>query len=342
MSRLLGARGMRLLAIALAAAAMTTACATGGDAPTGAQTGRTTATLERPDPEPIAERPVSNLPVTVRSADGVDVTITDTSRVVAADQYGTLTETVYALGFGDRLVGRDIAAKFPAVESVPNVTPSGRQLSAEAILNLHPTVVLTDSSIGPRAVQDQLRAAGIPVVYFDPSRSLASVPDQIQAVADALGVPAEGTALRERTAAEIAEASALVPSNADPLTIAFLYMRGPAITMLAGPGSGADSLIEGLGATDAGTAAGLTKDFTPITSEAMIAAAPDVFLMMTGGLESIGGVEGLTAIPGIAQTPAGSNQRIVDMQDGALLSFGPRTGAVLKALATAVYGPPAQ
>lgn len=342
MSGLLGARAARLLAIALAAAAITTACASDGDAPTGTQTGRSTATLESLDPQPIAEHPVSNLPVTVRSADGVDVRITDTSRIVAADQYGTLTETVYALGFGDRLVGRDIAAKFPAVESVPIVTPSGRQLSAEAILNLHPTVVLTDASIGPRAVQDQLRAAGIPVVFFDSSRTLAGVPDQIQAVADALGVPAEGTALRERTAAQISDAAALVPSGADPLTIAFLYMRGPAITMMAGPGSGADSLIEALGATDAGTDAGLTEAFTPITSEALIAASPDVFLMMTGGLESIGGVEGLTTIPGVAQTPAGRNQRIVDMQDGALLSFGPRTGNVLKALAAAVYGPPAQ
>ncbi|MFD4182201.1 ABC transporter substrate-binding protein, partial [Rhodococcus sp. NPDC058514] len=84
MSRLLGARTSRLLAIALAAAAMTAACASDGDAPTGAQTGRTTATLESLDPEPIAEHPVSALPVSVRSADGVDVTITDTSRIGGA------------------------------------------------------------------------------------------------------------------------------------------------------------------------------------------------------------------------------------------------------------------
>ncbi len=59
--------------------------------------------------------------------------------------------------------------------------------------------------------------------------------------------------------------------------------------------------------------------------------------MMTGGLESIGGIEGLEKVPGVAQTPAGRNQRVVDMQDGVLLSFGPNTGRVLGALADAVY-----
>ncbi|MGW5072421.1 heme/hemin ABC transporter substrate-binding protein [Rhodococcus sp. NPDC004095] len=327
-------------AVALVAAALVTAGCSAADDPAASdgQSGRTTATLDSLDPTPITQGAQSTLPVTVRGFDGTDVTVTDTSRIVAADQYGTLTETVYALGLGDRLVGRDTAAKFPAVEAVPDITPSGHSMSAEAILNLHPTVVLTDTSIGPRAVQDQLRAAGIPVVFFDPTRTLEGVPGQIEAVAEALGVPDQGKALADRTTAQIDAAKALAPTDGTAPKIAFLYMRGTSITMLAGPGSGADSLIEALGGVDAGTASGLTQQFTPITSEAMIAAAPDVFLMMTNGLDSIGGLDGLARIPGIAQTPAGRNQRVVDMKDGVLLSFGPRTGDVLHSLAVAVYG----
>ncbi|WP_345342765.1 heme/hemin ABC transporter substrate-binding protein [Rhodococcus olei] len=325
----------------VAAAALATGC-TSGSSDSAGPAGRTTATLDSLDPVPVAQAPAPALPVTVRGHDGVDVTITDTSRIVAADQYGTLTETVYALGLGDRLVGRDTAAKFPAVEQVPDITPSGHSMSAEAILNLHPTVVLTDTSIGPRSVQEQLRAAGIPVVFFDPTRTLAGVPGQIQAVADALGVPDQGKALADRTTTEIDAAKALTPADATPPKIAFLYMRGTSITMLAGPGSGADSLIDALGGVDAGTASGLTQQFTPITSEALIAAAPDVFLMMTNGLDSIGGIDGLAKIPGVAQTPAGRNQRVVDMQDGVLLSFGPRTGDVLRALSGALYGTASQ
>lgn len=314
-----------------------TACASGADTESTGSAHSRTATLADPNPQPIADSPVPELPTTVRSFDGVDVTIEDGSRIVTADRYGTLTETVFALGLGDNVVGRDIASDFPAAADIPVVTPGGQSLNTEAILDLAPTVILTDTSIGPRGVQDQLRDAGIPVVFFDPARTLDGVSEQIIAVAEALGVPQAGHDLAARTEAEIAAARDRVPETTEPLKVAFLYLRGPALTMMGGPGSGADSLINALGAIDAGTAAGLTRKFAPITSEAMIAAAPDVFLMMTNGLESIGGVDGLAQIPGIAQTPAGENKRVVDMADGVLLSFGPNTGRVLAALAEALY-----
>ncbi|TQC45364.1 ABC transporter substrate-binding protein [Rhodococcus sp. WS4] len=328
-----------VLALFLVSAVAVSACSSGAGDDVDGTGGARTAVLDDLNPEPLASPVSPALPVTVRSFDGVDVTITDASRIVTADRYGTLTETVFALGLGDNVVGRDIASAFPAAQDVPVVTPGGQSLNAEAILALAPTVILTDTSIGPQAVQDQLRAAGVPVVYFDPTRTLDGVPGQITAVADALGVPAQGRELAARTESEIAAARSRAPEGDDPLKIAFLYLRGTAITMIGGPGSGADSLIDALGAVDAGTASGITQQFAPITSEALIAAAPDVLLMMTGGLDSIGGVEGLEKIPGVAQTPAGKNQRVVDMEDGVLLSFGPNTGRVLGALADAVYPP---
>ena len=326
-----------VLVLLLVSAVGVSACASGTGGSAGGTGGARTAVLDDLNPEPLESPATPVLPVTVRSFDGVDVTITDASRIVTADRYGTLTETVFALGLGDNVVGRDIASEFPAAQDVPVVTPGGQSLNAEAILDLAPTVILTDTSIGPQAVQDQLRAAGVPVVYFDPTRTLEGVPGQITAVADALGVPEQGRELAARTESEIAAALSRAPQGDEPLKIAFLYLRGTAITMIGGPGSGADSLIDALGAVDAGTASGITQQFAPITSEALIAAAPDVLLMMTGGLESIGGIEGLEKIPGVAQTPAGKNQRVVDMQDGVLLSFGPNTGRVLGALADAVY-----
>jgi iron complex transport system substrate-binding protein len=64
--------------------------------------------------------------------------------------------------------------------------------------------------------------------------------------------------------------------------------------------------------------------------------------MMTKGLESVDGVDGLTEhIPAIAQTTAGQNRRIVDMSDTEILSFGPSSAAVLDALAVAIYSPDA-
>jgi len=328
------------LAVALLAvvALLVGACSTDatGSSATTVATGARTAIVDDREPRPITDAPAPVLPTTVRSFDGVDVTITDVSRIVVADRSGTLAQTVASLGLGDNIVGRSTAI-YPSGEDLPNVTPGGHSLNAEAILALTPTVVLTDTSIGPLAVQEQLRATGVPVVFVDPDHTLDTVATQIEAVAAALGVSAEGAELARRTQAEIDAAIAAVPDDHPRPTVAFLYLRGSAIKMLGGPGSGADALITALGGLDAGTVAGLDSQFVPITSEAMIASAPDVILIMTGSLESVGGADGLAQLPGIAQTPAGRDGNIIDMDDATLLSFGPETGKVLAALAEALY-----
>lgn len=318
-----------------------TACTDSNTASTATTGGPATAQLGDLDPVPIGPAPTPQLPTTTRSFDGTEVTVTDTSRIIAVDRYGTIAQTVWALGLGDNLVGRSTSASFPAVADVPNVAGGNGALSVEAVLALRPSVFLTDTTSAAPAVRDQLRAAGVTVVYFDPQRTMDGVVPQIQAVADALGVSAAGTALGQRTTDEIAAASAAVPTQDPQPKIAFLYLRSTAITMIAGRGSGADSLITAIGGIDAGTAAGIDEPFVAITSEAMIAAAPDVMLVMSDGLESVGGVDGLVKIPGIAQTPAGRGHRVVDMSDAVVLSFGPNTGRVISALSEAVYGEPA-
>ncbi|AYY15341.1 ABC transporter substrate-binding protein [Actinobacteria bacterium YIM 96077] len=301
--------------------------------------GRTTAELDNERVHPVVDAPAPELPVEVASCDGEIVEIDDASRILAVDLYGTLAEIVFSLGLGDRVVGRDISTGFPRAENLPVVTPGGHDLNAEAVLELNPTVVLTDSSIGPPEVHQQLRDAGIPVVFFDDSRTIDGIPSQIRAVAGALGVPDAAEALIDRTEGEIAGAMAMAPDDVEPLRIAFLYTRGGMVQLLAGPGSGADAMIRAIGAVDVGTDIGLDQPFTQITSEALIEAQPDVVIMMTKGLESIGGVEGMAELPGLAQTPAGEHRRVVDMDDAQLLSFGPRTGATIAALAEAVYAP---
>ncbi|WP_197683516.1 heme/hemin ABC transporter substrate-binding protein [Jiangella alkaliphila] len=288
---------------------------------------------------PVAEDVEPALPVTVHSCDGETVVVDDASRILAVDLYGTLAEIVFSLGLGDHVVGRDASTGFPQAADLPLVTPGGHDMNAEAILELDPTVVLTDASVGPPEVQQQLRDAGIPMIFFDDARDLDRIPSQIRAVAAALGVPEAGEQLVERTSGEIADALALAPTGADPLRIAFLYTRGGMVQLLAGPGSGADAMIRAVGAIDVGTDIGLDRPFTQITSEALIEAAPDVIIMMTKGLESIGGVDGMLRLPGVAQTPAGEKLRVVDMADSVLLSFGPRTGRTIEALAHAVYQP---
>jgi iron complex transport system substrate-binding protein len=69
-----------------------------------------------------------------------------------------------------------------------------------------------------------------------------------------------------------------------------------------------------------------------------VKADPDLYLVMTHGLESVGGVAGLQQLPGVADTTAGTSGCVIDMSDYEVLSFGPQYPATLRALTAAVYG----
>jgi iron complex transport system substrate-binding protein len=309
--------------------------------------GESTACLEDNSVIPVTTDAAPALPATVVDNQGTEVTITDASRVLALDIYGSLAATVAGLGLGDRLVGRDTSTSFDGASDLPLVTQNGHELNGEAILELSPSVIITDSSIGPWDVVLQMREAGIPVVVTTPERSIDNAGEIVTMVAAALGVPEAGQALTSRieaeVAAEVTEIAAVTPVDpADRPRILFLYVRGNAgVYYIFGEESGADALIRALGGVDVAGEIGW-QGMRPMTAEALVKAQPDILLMMTGGLESVGGVDGLLErIPAVAETPAGQNRRIVDMSDYEILSFGPRTAGVLDALARAIYAPDA-
>ncbi|WP_437113583.1 heme/hemin ABC transporter substrate-binding protein [Streptomyces roseoverticillatus] len=287
--------------------------------------------------EPLPGTPKAQLPATVRSADGHDVTVSSTDRIVPLT--GALSEIVFSLGLGDRVVARDITATFEQAAKLPVVTRA-HDVSAESVLSLKPTLVLAETTTGPAEAVEQIRAAGVPLVVLDPARKLADVGPRIGKVAAALGAGAAGDELNRRTQQRLEKAAGAVPHGTGKKPrVAFLYLRGTAsVYLLGGAGSGADSLIEAAGGVDAGKESGLTKDFTPLTSEALAKAAPDVILVMSKGLASVGGVDGLVKIPGVGQTPAGLDRRVASVDDGVLLNFGPRTDTVLASLVEQIHG----
>lgn len=306
--------------------------------------GEVTATADTPI-DPVAEDPKPQLPATVTDSQGTKVTVKDTSRILALDVYGTLSRTVFELGLGDHVVGRDVSTAFDEAKDLPLVTQNGHELNAESILALDPTVIITDTSLGPWDVILQMRDAGIPVVVVDSGRDLDNVDDLIHEVADSLGVSDAGDALAKRTEQQIdrvtAEIAKVAPSDPDQrLRTVFLYVRGQSgIYYMFGEGSGADSLIDAVGGYDVAEEIGW-NGMKPLTDEGLVAAQPDLVLMMSGGLDSAGGVDGLLErLPALAQTPAGQHRRFVTMDDSQILGFGPITASVLNALAVAIYAP---
>ena len=258
---------------------------------------------------------------------------------------GWLAATVWGLGFGDSLVGRDISSQFPGVEKLPLVTTDGHSVNSEAVLALKPTLIITDGSIGPRDVVEQLRDTGVPVVFVQNDPSFAGAAELAEQVATAFGAPAAGKKLAATTMKDVTDVKAqiakIAPTDSSKkLRMVFLYIRGKSgIYYLFGAESGADDLISGLGGIDIAGEQGW-DGMKPMTDEAVVAANPDLILVMTDGLKSAGGVEGLLSTkPAIALTSAGKHRRIVDMADADVLSFGPRSASILDALARAIYAP---
>lgn len=228
------------------------------------------------------------------------------------------------------IVGRDISSTEDALKDVPIVT-SGHQVVSEKVISLQPDLVIIDASTGPKAALDQIKAAGIHVVLTPESWTLSDISKKVSAVAAAIGAPSQGQLLNQKIAQET-----IVQKISRNPKVAFLYLRGTSsIYLIGGPGSGADSLISAIGATDVG-AQSLKHPFNTLTAESLASMNPDVILVMTKGLESVGGVDGLVKLPGVAQTIAGKNRAVIDVDDSLLLSFGPRTPSLVNALAVAL------
>lgn len=241
-----------------------------------------------------------------------------------------VAEIMVALNAKSIVVGRDISSTADSLSEIPIVT-SGHQVISEKVIALEPDLVIIDASTGPKAAIDQIRSAKIKVVQTPESWSLEDIPSKVLAVGSAIGAPGAAQLLIN----ELINQSSVNQVSGKP-RIAFLYLRGTStVYLIGGPGSGADSLIKAIGGVDVG-AENLPRAFNTLTAESLANLNPDVLLVMTKGLESVGGIDGLIKLPGIAQTEAGKRNAIIDVDDSLMLSFGPRSYSLLKELAKSV------
>ncbi len=289
----------------------------------------------RPDarPTPVETAPV--LPARVQDVSDKTVVIRNVSRIVPLN--GDIAETIFTLGLSSRVVGVDTSALYPKrfVDKLPKIGYQ-RTLSAEGILSLRPTVVIGSPEAGPPQVLEQLRAAGVTVLVIPELVTLNAGPRKLRLLGRALGVPRRGERLARQVEGQIATAQREAAATTSRPRVAFLYVRGAPVQMIGGKGTRADTMIAAAGGRDAGSEIGI-DGYRPITAESLVSAQPDVILVPTLGLQSVGGIDGLLRLPGVAQTPAGKNRRVLDYDDALLLGLGPRTGSALRRLVRGLH-----
>jgi iron complex transport system substrate-binding protein len=242
---------------------------------------------------------------------------------------GSVSEIVFALGKGNRIVGVDTSSTFPeAATKLPKVGYQ-RTLAAEGVLSLRPTLILATTDAGPPPAMAQLQSSGVKTVILPGETTVAAAEARIRGFAKVLDATRQGENLIATLKKDLLAAKTLLQGTRTKPKVLFLYARGGGTLLVAGRNNAADSMIALAGG--ANTIFGY-EGYKPLTAEAVVTAAPEIILIPKAGLESIDGIDGLLKLPGIALTPAGKNRRIVALDDLYLLGFGPRLGKAVQDL----------
>lgn len=270
--------------------------------------------------------------VTVRDASGQSVTVTDPSRIVSVG--GAITEILYALGLQERIVAVDTTSLYPAeaLKEKPNVGYM-RQLSPEGVLGLAPSLILAADGSGPKEAVAVLTAATVPFVRIPDQFTGESIIEKVRMVAAAAGAKARGECLVGQVAADLDAVAALRARITQPVRVMFVMSFLNGRPMIAGRNTGADGIIRLAGGINAMTE---FEGYRPVNDEAVIAARPDMVLVMQRSHDQLD-AQAVFAHAAFALTPAAAQQAFVAMDGLYLLGFGPRTARAARDLAARLY-----
>ncbi|MBV4367231.1 heme/hemin ABC transporter substrate-binding protein [Erwinia phyllosphaerae] len=231
---------------------------------------------------------------------------------------GDVTEIVYALGAQQDLVARDSTSLRPALATkLPDVGYM-RQLNAEGILAMRPTLVIASELAKPSLALQQVAQAGVKVVTVTGEPSLAAIHQKIATVAGALHQEEEGKALEAKLDSQLAD----VNEKPLPVKVLFILSHTGMKAQAAGTGTAADGAIRSAGLVNA---MGNVPHYQALTQEGIVASAPQLVVIGRDGMKALGDEEAIWQLPGLALTPAGKHRNLLVVDEMALLGFGLHT-----------------
>ncbi|MDR3428377.1 MULTISPECIES: heme/hemin ABC transporter substrate-binding protein [Silvimonas] len=244
---------------------------------------------------------------------------------------GPLTEIIYALNAGDRLVGVDASSLYPAAATKLPQVGYYRAFSVEGVAALNPDLILATDQAGPPQAISQLRSLGKRVIVLPSAPTLEALEQRVQGVSAALGLRDDGGKMVAQIRQQIAQLD-IKPSGIRTL----LVMNRTGKLEGAGTDTTADAMLKLAGARNVLAS---QKGYKPLSAEAAIVLAPQAIVTTTMSLNTSGGLDAFLALPGIAGTPAAKARRVVVIDDLLLLGFGPRLAEGLATLKTGLTAP---
>lgn len=253
-------------------------------------------------------------------------------RIISAE--GSLTEIVYALGEEKRLVGVDTTSRYPEVATELPQIGYMRNLSAEGSLSLAPDAMIASDRSGPPRIINQIAQAGVKVEQYKAMPTLEGVRIKIEGVAALLDKKEAGQVLWGKVSQEVEKARLRVANIAKPVRVLFMFSTQGNSPVVGGSNTEADAMITMAGGINVATE---VNGYKPMTTEAIVDARPEVILMMMRGGNHTVTPEDIFNKPGLSQTPAARNNRLVAMDGLYLLGFGPRIGQAISDLSREFY-----
>lgn len=263
----------------------------------------------------------------------------------AADRYpearrivsvgGTVTEILFALGAGDRIVARDTTSYYPEAANAKPDIGYLRALSPEGIFAQKPDLILAEDGAGPADAIAVLKAGQVPYVTVATPPLGDAIAQKIRDTGAAVGLEDKAEVLAKDVSASLeklkADVAALDPAKKKRVLFVLSLANGR--VMAAGKETEAGALIELAGGVNA---AGEIAGYKPLSDEAVIAARPDLVLVMQTGQHKLT-PEQVFALPALAASPAAAAKALLSMDGLYLVGFGPRTPAAARELAVALY-----
>jgi iron complex transport system substrate-binding protein len=244
-----------------------------------------------------------------------------------------ITEIVCELGDCDKIIATDRTSLYPSkVQQLPSIGYRN-SINAEGILSLKPTLIIAEKDYVEDAVLQQLSASGVKLVIIEKRVNFDDIRKSIEKIATAIGRQAEGKALIAKNEAALADAKSMLQKSTSSPSVLCVYNRGTATISVAGN----NTFAEILSYVGTKNAIASVDGYKPLNTEALIASNPDYLLMISTGIESLGGIDGVLKIPGVSQTTAGKKKQIIGIESLRLTNFGPRFGETVKELVVLLH-----
>jgi iron complex transport system substrate-binding protein len=192
----------------------------------------------------------------------------------------SITDTVYALGLGEKLVGVTRYCDIPTGHKKPAIVGDYTKPYTERIVGLAPDIVLGSQENSSRRSIENLERMGISVKLF-PFEKLDQAIDSCKGIGELLGAPERGRQLAHKMQRELSELKEKY-SNVKPTRLLIVWGTRPIV--VAGTGTFMDDAIAAIRCKNA-----LTKTsvrYPKIGLEEIVAISPDVILDLSMGSEA--------------------------------------------------------